>query len=100
MSTTVAKDLGDLGSGNEIERTQRIVLVMPWNGPDRISVVPEKFVEVSGAVVHKDVVKNINRNFDDVKTESYTFDGVTATVEQIRGLLAKAVDAWRVEDAI
>ncbi len=100
MSTSVAKNLGDLGSGNEIERAMRVVLDAPWNGADKISVVQEKFVEVAGAVVHKDSAKNIRRDLTAVQTESYTFDGVTATVAQMRGLIAKAVDAWRAEDAV
>jgi len=65
--------------------------------PDSITVDQEKFVEVGGAIVHKGKAARIRRDYDDVKAESYTFDGVTATVEQMRGLIAEAVDAWRAE---
>ena len=97
MSTTTPRDLGDLGAGNEIERTTRVVISTPRNKPATIRVQQEKFTEVGGAVKHKDKSSSIARDFDAVKTESYTFDGVTATVEQIRGLIAAAVDAWRAE---
>jgi hypothetical protein len=99
MSTTTPKDLGALGSGNEIVRVRRLIIMTPWNKPYTIRADQEKFVEVGGANVHRDKAKPIQRNFDDVKAESVTFDGVTATVEQIAGLIAAAADAWRTEDA-
>jgi hypothetical protein len=99
MSTSTPKNLGDLGSGNEIVRARSVLLQTPYGGPDKIRVLQDKFVEVGGNVVHNDKAPVIDRDFDTVKAESYTFDGVTATVEQIRGLIAQAVDAWRAEDA-
>jgi hypothetical protein len=99
MSTTTPKDLGALGSGNEIERVRRVIISTPWNKPYEIRADQEKFVEVGGEVKHKDKAKSIRRKFDDVKDESVTFDGVTATVEQIAGLIQTKLDEWRVEDA-
>jgi hypothetical protein len=99
MSTSTPKNLGDLGSGNEIERVRRVSVETPKNKPWTIMMIQEKFVDDNGSVIHKSNSKPIRRKYDAVKTEQFTFDGVTATVEQIAGLITAAADAWRVEDA-
>jgi hypothetical protein len=101
MSTTTPKDLGDLGSGNEITRARQVMIDAPWNGNPEIVIRQEKFVEVGGVKVPevRGQVKQIKRDFDTVKNESVTVGGVTVTVQQIYDFMSAKIDEWRIEDA-
>jgi hypothetical protein len=101
MSTSTPIDLGDLGSGDKIERVRSVTINTPRGGPDTIRIRQEAIAEVGGEKVsgYRGEARGIRKTFSEVADETVTVDEVTVSATQLRAFIAAFADKWRAEEA-